>query len=380
VTESLKRANQLNDNTPLNNIPLGITKNPPLTTIAQYRDGKRRYTVAYEINDLAIKKFRKFGRGITYTDLIGGLAKHKRQGQNTLKYYLQNATLFTLRKCRPQEYFATAIKSEVMEKELSKNLPIEPTGVTHFSTSPSNDIQSMPIQTLEGYVLPLLPSAPVFIHNMHFKLKISSGHYTELSLKPLQGNNGKRHCEIIGNACINYTFYPGGTVIVEVQCSNNPFRLSDEIDRTRLCAFFGQVRDRMITLLNDTHERIVPDIMEWYVTECDINKDIKVSDALHFSAARIQIKHLDHLFRIYIKSMGKDTVCRVEESRHPHKPAIEVINDEFNPVERIERKITQIQTMICGLPCISRQHQVDDNSNGMTAKQNDDNTSEQASS
>ncbi len=375
MTEFLKRANQLNDNTPLNKIPLNIPKNPPLGVITQRYGGKRRYTAAQEINDLAIRKFRKIGRGITYTDLIGGLAKHKRQSQNTLKYYLQNATLFTLRKCRPQEYFATAIKSEVMEKELSKNLPIEPTGVNHFSTSPnSNGTQSMHIQTLEGYVLPLLPSAPVFIHNMHFKLKISTEHYTELSLKPLQGNNGKRHSEIIGKACVNYTFYPVGTVIIEVQCSNNPFRLSDEMDRTRFHLFFGQVRDRMIALLNDTHERIVPDIMEWYVTECDINKDIKVSDVLHFSGIKIQVKHLDHLFRIYVKSMREDTVCRIEESRHPNKSAIEVINDQFNPVERIERKIAQIHSMICGLPCISRQHQVDDNA--MTAKQNDDNTSD----
>jgi hypothetical protein len=31
----------------------------------------------------------------------------------------------------------------------------------------------------------------------------------------------------------------------------------------------------------------------------DINKDIEVSDLFHFSAIKIQVKHLDHLFRIY---------------------------------------------------------------------------------
>ncbi len=79
----------------------------------------------------------------------------------------------------------------------------------------------------------------------------------------------------------------------------------------------------MITFLADTHERIVPDIMEWYVTECDVNKDIKVSHWFQFSGLKIQVKHLDHLFRVYMKSMGEDTVCRVEESRHPNKPALE---------------------------------------------------------
>jgi hypothetical protein len=57
----------------------------------------------------------------------------------------------------------------------------------------------------------------------------------------------------------------------------------------------------------------------------------------------IQIKHLDHLFRIYIKSMGKETVSRVEESLHPKKSAIETINDIFNPMEKVERQIAEFR-------------------------------------
>jgi len=62
---------------------------------------------------------------------------------------------------------------------------------------------------------------------------------------------------------------------------------------------------------------MVPDVLEWELTECDINKDIKISDLLHFSAVKIQVKHLDRLFRIYIKALGKDTICRVEENKRP---------------------------------------------------------------
>ncbi len=76
--------------------------------------------------------------------------------------------------------------------------------------------------------------------------------------------------------------------------------------------------------------------MEWELAECDINKDIKVSDLLHFTAIKIQVKHLDHLFRIYIKAMGKDTVCRVEENKRPKKRAVEFINDVFNFQEKVE--------------------------------------------
>ncbi|HXP51857.1 MAG TPA: hypothetical protein VN922_18010, partial [Bacteroidia bacterium] len=104
-------------------------------------------------------------------------------------------------------------------------------------------------------------------------------------------------------------------------------------------AFFGQIRDRLIILLRDERERIVPGIMEWHITECDINRDIKLTHLLHLSAIKVQVKYLDHLFRIYIKSMGKETVCRVEESLHPKKSTLETINDIFNPMEKIEKML-----------------------------------------
>ncbi len=377
VTLFLRVDIQMNDDnlTPEKNTPLAFTKNPPLALVAQdgcIRDiSKRRYTAAQAINELAITKFRPNGKGVTYTDLMeAGLAKHKKQAQDTLKYCLQIGTLFTLRDCRPQEYYPSVIKSEVMTKQLSKNTPIDPTGVTYSKHPLSNCLEPLTIQTLEGFVLPLLPSAPLFVHNLHFKVKISRKYYSELNLKGLAGNNGKRHAEIIGKACVNYTYYPSGTVNVEVQCSNNPFRLSDEADRARLHVFFGQIRDRMITFLVDMHERVVPDIMEWCVTECDINKDTKVSDLFHFSAVKIQVKHLDRLFRIYIKSMGQDTVCRVEASLHPNKSAIKVIDDVFNPAEGIERmvgalkdKVTEMHSMISHItetivPCVPIQHPI----------------------
>ena len=83
--------------------------------------------------------------------------------------------------------------------------------------------------------------------------------------------------------------------------------------------------------------------MDRHITEADSNKDIKVSDLFHFTAIKVQVRHLDHLFRIYIKSMGKDTVCRVEENKHPKKkPAIEFISDVFNTPERFDDTIDKI--------------------------------------
>ena len=99
--------------------------------------------------------------------------------------------------------------------------------------------------------------------------------------------------------------------MVCTESTNNPLKLENDTDRSRLMAFFGQIRDRLITFLMDIHERLVPDIMDWEPTQCDINKDIMVSDWFQYTVLKIQVRYLDHLFRIHIKSMGKDTVCRV---------------------------------------------------------------------
>jgi hypothetical protein len=98
--------------------------------------------------------------------------------------------------------------------------------------------------------------------------------------------------------------------MVFVECSNKPFELETEEDLVRLIAFFWTVRDRLVVFLHDRHERNVPDIMQWYLTQCDINRDVKLGDWLQFTGINIQIKHVFHLFRLYIKSNGKDTLCR----------------------------------------------------------------------
>ena len=67
---------------------------------------------------------------------------------------------------------------------------------------------------------------------------------------------------------------------------------------------------------------------------------VKVSDLLHFSAVKIQVKHLDHLFRIYIKVLDK------EEPKQPKVPPLEFINDIFNPMERIEIQLSGISEQL----------------------------------
>lgn len=66
--------------------------------------------------------------------------------------------------------------------------------------------------------------------------------------------------------------------MISIACSNNPFKLETDEDEIILFSFLGQVRDRLLYVLNDPRERAVPSIMEWHLSECDINKDIEISD------------------------------------------------------------------------------------------------------
>jgi hypothetical protein len=334
----------------IKNLPLTSKKIPQEGHVGRFTSGSRSYNSSDSITELASDKYRKTGRGTKYKDLMdAGLVIHKDQAQEVLKFQLRKGRLFTLGDKRPQEYYPTKIKSEIIEKIAKRNTPIQPSEVSSIilpdnsSISPlSQCLHYVTIQTLEGYVLPLLAEAPLFVHNMHFKTRTLPEYYDQIKLPYYKRNNGKHHQEIIGSTLVDYVIYKSGTVDIQTICSKNPYKLETEEDRFRIIAFFGQIRAGLINLLNDKHERIVPDVLEWGLTECDINKDIKVTDLLHFSGVKIQVKHLDHLFRIYIKALGKDTVCRVEESKQPKKPAVEYINDIFNPREKIERELAGI--------------------------------------
>jgi len=315
--------------------------------LAQYDGGfvgvyrRRRYTRAVQIEKFAVEKYKKNGHGLTFNDLLStGLASNKKQSQITLKYYHNKGILFTTSAHKPQQYYPTCIKSEILNARITKNIPIGVTEVGYSyiarnaesgqisnSNGRFHTLEPTIIQSLECYVLPLLPSVPLHIHKIQFRLRISPGCYKELSLPKCKGNNGKRHEEIIGKVRVSYYFYSNGTVMVFTESSNSPFRLEDEVDRSRLLAFFGQIRDRLITLLADMHERLVPDILEWELTQCDINKDVKVGEGLQYSGIKVQVKHFDQLFRVYIKSIGKDTACRVEQSLNPKQPAIQALNE-----------------------------------------------------
>jgi hypothetical protein len=221
------------------------------------------------------------------------------------------------------------------------NNSIDPTGVAlsnSFSNTPSTryeeNLEPIITQTLEGYVLPLLPTVPLHIHNIHLKCEIIGDRmscYTSLQLPSYKQNIGKYQVLYNDNIPVNYVFYPNGTIDIYTKNSEKPFRLQTEEDRVNLIAFIRKIKD------NIPSQIVVPDIDRWEFTECDLNRDVKVSDLLHLSCVKVQVKHMDHLFRIYIKRINNETFCRVEGTRILNLPVIESINHILNPYDRVER-------------------------------------------
>src|SRR5207302_7559009 len=110
-----------------NNIPVQEYTCPNIP-VAQTIRVRRRYVDAKTIVDLAIREFKKNGRGISFRDLlINGLAKHKNQAKSTLKHHLSKGNLFTLGERHPQQYYPKSLEADVMGNRKSNNIPVAPT-------------------------------------------------------------------------------------------------------------------------------------------------------------------------------------------------------------------------------------------------------------
>ena len=82
--------------------------------------------------------------------------------------------------------------------------------------------------------------------------------------------------------------YPSGSVDVQVACDNSPFRLESEDDVSNLIAFLGEVKAFVVGGPSDPRSRIIPNVRDWTLTECDINKDVIVSDAFSLISLHTQ--------------------------------------------------------------------------------------------
>ena len=268
-----------------------------------------------KIQELAFQKYIKCGKGINFSDVMK-FPCSKTKAQRILKDCCQQRILFkSPQRTSPQHYYPSILKADILEKLKQKgNVPIDLTELSS-SKAPLSTlvVEEQKAQNLLD-ALYLLGRSPLYIHKLQLQTSLDSGYYIDIQKDSSKYNKAKEHEEKIGTALVKYLVYPSGKTMVFVACSNNPFRLEDEADETILYSFLGQVRDRLLYLVTDPHERIVSPITKWVLTGCDINKDITVTDMLQLSAINVQLKEAGKVFRLYIKSLGHKAVYRVEES------------------------------------------------------------------
>ena len=128
--------------------------------------------------------------------------------------------------------------------------------------------------------------------------------------------------------------------------SDTPFRLETDGDDITIFSFLGQVRDRLLYWITDIREHSIPQITEWVLKECDLNKDIKINDNAQVTLPDIQLKTAARVFRIYVKSLQGKAVCRAEESLKVDLLLPEALDNILHPYRSIENKLLDIDQQI----------------------------------
>jgi hypothetical protein len=313
-----------------------------------------------EIERLAVEKYKRCGKGVSFNDIINHFGCSKTKAQRILKHCcskrVHNAgrpapILFRLSKrTKPQQYFPSTIRADILEKLRNReNVLIEPTGLNLSSYSNNPISNALDYQKAQHFldVLKQIKFSPLYIHKLQLQLSVNPEVYHDVKHEFNKYNRGKIHLERIGSYNVKYLIYPNGRVLVYIACSDTPFKLETDNDVSFLFAFLGQVRDRLLYMLSDVRERFVPSIMDWRLLECDVNKDIVIDDMAQLTLPDILLKDAGRVFRLYVKSLQDKPVYRCEESltidlpislaldeiRFPYKSTLDSIKqavDEMN--------------------------------------------------
>jgi hypothetical protein len=295
------------------NVPISSNRNVPIELIDPLLP--IRWNIKSKVvQDLAVEKFTKSKEGITFTDLRDKFGISKPRAQRKLKSCYERKVLFAPARHKPQQYYPKCLKAEVYEYiTMKENVPVHPTGVTSSKHPLSNALELQKAQNFLD-ILVRLPFVPIHIHKLQLMLSVGKEYYTVLEHDADPRNKAKRYEEHIGKTITQYIYSPNGTIEVSIACSDSPFKLETDDDVAILFSFFGQVRDRLLYHLSDPRERKVPPIIYWRLNQCDVNKDVEITEKMQFTLPDIQLRYADRVFRAYVKLLGENAVYRCEES------------------------------------------------------------------
>jgi hypothetical protein len=315
------------------------------------------------VEEFALRKYHTCGQGIDFGDIEKEFGCKKGKSQRVLKRSCDEwfdrhgkhpAILFRSPiRTSPQKFYPTIVRADIMERLKRKNVLIDPTEVPSSQIKPFS-VSKHPLSNLVEYsrantfleALLLIPYPPLFIHNLHLEVNINQKEYELASSKQEGRDRYKSYFDRIGkiNGIQNVQFivYPKGKVMIFASCSENAFKLETDNDVSYFFSFLGQVRDRMLLWLNDVRETVVPSIMEWRLHQCDLNRDVEITDHAQITLPDIQLKHMDRVFRLYVKSLHDRAVYRHEEFISLNLLLPEAIDNIRHPFKSLESKIDEL--------------------------------------
>jgi hypothetical protein len=323
---------------------------------------RQKNTARKKIEEIAIRKYKTCGHGLNFIDVMEDFHIRKRQAQLTLKHQHNKGVFFTakdlgrqgvnlMKNKKPQEYFPSCIKAEILEN-FKKKKYTNSSAPESLSTT-IHPFQKDAIATAFEYqrahslldTLLLLPYRTPYIHRLLLILRINRKHCAEL--REIKGKKKvETYEEIIGRRHVKYIISPNGTVQIAIRSNDTPFELETEQDISIIFSFFGQVRDRLLSLLGDPKELLVPSLMEWVLEQCDLNKDIDIDEAGQLTLPDLQLMHMDRVFRQYVKIIRGRAYYRIEESLQLNKLLPEALDNIRHPYRSFEGKIDYLAKIV----------------------------------
>ena len=332
---------------------------------------RRRYLKWIDAEAAAANKYRDYGEGITYQDILKqfpGLVKTDGQAQDILRNYKNKGKLYTCHRTKPQQYFLSNEQAELAAFNYRKSTHSDPIGGTTFSIRqkpplylysdkypsshnnndlvgliPEEEQELIAKNTIQAIQLASSGRIPTGMHNILIHLRLFPGteheayHRRLADIIPSQKYNKAKFLETkIDAYLIQYFVYPNGKVIIHVPSTRKPFLILDYYATSQLISsaytffpdyflpFVAQVRDYLQRRLCDNIQcKIVPPLQgptsTWVLKHADLNWDVPTTP-LNYKVfcSPVQIPQLNGIFlKVYRKmSLQHRTHLRVEEGIH----------------------------------------------------------------
>lgn len=297
-----------------------------------------------DVRNFAEERFDKWKVGVTFMDIEKRFCKSKGGAQRILKRGKEKGIFFTFRRKNPQEYFPENRHADVIEYiNRANNVPKGTTGTSQFKSPLSFSLEQQKASTFLEVLL-IAKNISRQINKIELeaaidkKKMLEKDYYYSFSVKEWPQNKGKLIEEFIDERKINFVHYKNGKVMIIISCSHKPFDIETEEDILNLFSFFGQVRDRLECQMSDHRGRLVGPIGNWILKQCEVNKDVPMTDKAQVSFPNIQLFTASRVFRAYVKILAGNALYRIEELLQLDKP-LKLFESALYPQKEINSKL-----------------------------------------